>query len=521
MGQVLVELWDLSDWSGLPTSNPNGGKPWLHSSGVICVGSYTPPDLSTKADLVAGKVPSSQLPSYVDDVVEYSSSAGFPVTGETGKIYVAQDTNRTYRWSGSAYIELTDQTAVWGSISGTLSNQTDLNSALAAKANDSAVVHNTGNETIAGNKSLSGTTFLAVVRPIGSGLLEVQNIYGGTIASFGVGNGSNLFFANGAEFGWSDAKVVRNATGPTVQLQSDGGLAVKNAAGNAGGPISAGASTLSGTASIDVASNQTWATLKYAGSEFVRLGQLNGGYGIGGGAVYALPGSVNFSSGTSALMGSTQVTVGTQSASFTIFNHQNNSTPHLSIKSVGFTTKPSLAIESTPGQTADCIQVFSDAGATKKAGISPDGTVSVYNSFVSGSSFERGKAAWVGNVFAIGVDYAGTNNYRATRLVCPLSVSSYYIGISENQGIDINWGGLGRIQCANAGVTLTGNVTTSAVLFLGVYTVGTLPSASANAYAECNVSDLSNSIWGDAAVGGGSLKGRLRSNGTNWTIVGI
>lgn len=53
-----------------------------------------------------GKVPSAQLPSYVDDVLEYATLAGFPATGETGKIYVALNTNKTYRWSGSAYVEI-------------------------------------------------------------------------------------------------------------------------------------------------------------------------------------------------------------------------------------------------------------------------------------------------------------------------------------------------------------------------------------------------------------------------------
>lgn len=80
-----------------------------------------------------GKVPSSQLPSYVDDVAEYADFASFPTTGETGKIYVAIDTSKTYRWSGSAYVELKDDNAVWGNIEGTLSNQTDLNNALSAK----------------------------------------------------------------------------------------------------------------------------------------------------------------------------------------------------------------------------------------------------------------------------------------------------------------------------------------------------------------------------------------------------
>lgn len=50
-----------------------------------------------------GKVPSSQLPSFVDDVLEFTNQAAFPATGETGKIYVALDTNKTYRWGGSSY----------------------------------------------------------------------------------------------------------------------------------------------------------------------------------------------------------------------------------------------------------------------------------------------------------------------------------------------------------------------------------------------------------------------------------
>lgn len=53
-----------------------------------------------------GQIKSSLLPSYVDDVLEYSALSGFPGSGETGKIYVAQDTNRTYRWSGSRYVEI-------------------------------------------------------------------------------------------------------------------------------------------------------------------------------------------------------------------------------------------------------------------------------------------------------------------------------------------------------------------------------------------------------------------------------
>jgi hypothetical protein len=53
------------------------------------------------------KIPAAILPSYVDDVLEYANLAAFPATGETGKIYVALDTNKCFRWSGSTYIQIT------------------------------------------------------------------------------------------------------------------------------------------------------------------------------------------------------------------------------------------------------------------------------------------------------------------------------------------------------------------------------------------------------------------------------
>jgi hypothetical protein len=65
-------------------------------------------DLSDKADLIDGLVPANQLPSYVDDVLEYANLAGFPATGATAKIYIALDTGDIYRWSGSAYIKISD-----------------------------------------------------------------------------------------------------------------------------------------------------------------------------------------------------------------------------------------------------------------------------------------------------------------------------------------------------------------------------------------------------------------------------
>ena len=59
-----------------------------------------------------GKVPSSQLPSYVDDVLEYATKSSFPATGESGKIYIDLSTNKTYRWSGTTYVEISESLAL-------------------------------------------------------------------------------------------------------------------------------------------------------------------------------------------------------------------------------------------------------------------------------------------------------------------------------------------------------------------------------------------------------------------------
>lgn len=45
-----------------------------------------------------GKIPSAQLPSYVDDVVEYANMASFPATGSAGILYIDLATNKQYRW---------------------------------------------------------------------------------------------------------------------------------------------------------------------------------------------------------------------------------------------------------------------------------------------------------------------------------------------------------------------------------------------------------------------------------------
>jgi hypothetical protein len=125
-------------------TNPSGYISGITSGNVTTALGYTPENAANKgvangyASLDGGGlVPSTQLPSYVDDVLEFADLAAFPASGATGKIYVALDTNKIYRWSGATYIEVSPSVGtIWGGITGTLSNQTDLQNALNAKQDD-------------------------------------------------------------------------------------------------------------------------------------------------------------------------------------------------------------------------------------------------------------------------------------------------------------------------------------------------------------------------------------------------
>jgi predicted heme/steroid binding protein len=196
--------------SGSVTTSGNltlGGTLSLTSGNVTSALGYTPENAANKgvangyASLDSGGlVPASQLPSYVDDVLEYANLAGFPASGETGKIYVALDTNKIYRWSGATYIEVSATVGtIWGGITGTLSNQTDLQNALNAKQNN-----------------LSGTGF--VKSTAGTISYDTATYYPyptGTTTQYVAGDGSLIAFPISGQAG-TIVRLVRNQTGATL-----------------------------------------------------------------------------------------------------------------------------------------------------------------------------------------------------------------------------------------------------------------------------------------------------------------
>ena len=116
---TTITQYSNSDARGAISVTDAGGEGSLSYDSGTGVITYTGPSFSglevTSAKNQAngyagldsnGKVASAQLPSYVDDVVEAANFASLPVTGETSKIYVALDNGKIYRWSGSAYVEI-------------------------------------------------------------------------------------------------------------------------------------------------------------------------------------------------------------------------------------------------------------------------------------------------------------------------------------------------------------------------------------------------------------------------------
>jgi hypothetical protein len=101
---VIADIPSL-DWSKITTGKPTSLAGYGITDAIPLTQKGAVNGVATLD--AAGLVPTSQLPSYVDDILEYATYSVFPTTGELGKIYIDLSTNKTYRWSGSVYVYIT------------------------------------------------------------------------------------------------------------------------------------------------------------------------------------------------------------------------------------------------------------------------------------------------------------------------------------------------------------------------------------------------------------------------------
>lgn len=134
-----------------------------------------------------GKVPTAQLPSFVDDVLEYANRGAFPTTGETGKIYVDITSGKTYRWGGTTYVEISSSLAL-----GTTSSTAfpgDKGKALEDKSINGYRLGNAGNIYLSLKDIADSGGFVKVKSggdvTISDGVITVQKVGGQTADQIG------------------------------------------------------------------------------------------------------------------------------------------------------------------------------------------------------------------------------------------------------------------------------------------------------------------------------------------------
>jgi hypothetical protein len=187
----------------------------------------------TYATLVSGTVPASQLPSYVDDVIETANLAALPATGEIGKIYVTLDSNKTYRWSGSAYVEISASPGSTDAVPEGSTNLYFTNTRASAAAPVQSVAGRTGAVTLTksdvGLGNVDNTSDAS--KPIST---ATQTALDGKAASLHVHGNIDPFG------GVSTVIAPASVGGPVVFSSASGGLVGRGAFGTQAGNVCQG-----------------------------------------------------------------------------------------------------------------------------------------------------------------------------------------------------------------------------------------------------------------------------------------
>jgi len=180
------------------------------------------------ATLVGGTVPSSQLPSYVDDVIEYSALGAFPATNDGGKIFVARDTGKIYRWSGSAYVEISPSPGSTDSVTEGGVNLYHTTARAAAAAPVQSVAGRTGTVTLAradvGLGSVDNTA--DAVKPVSTAQAAADT----AVQSFAIQRSNHT--GTQAASTISDFATEAAKYGPVVSVNGQTGAVTVSGAGN-------------------------------------------------------------------------------------------------------------------------------------------------------------------------------------------------------------------------------------------------------------------------------------------------
>jgi hypothetical protein len=184
----------------------------------------------------AGKVPSTQLPSYVDDVLEFATLANFPATGEAGKIYIAINNGKCYRWSGTIYVEIStsEVNSVAGKTGVVTLVKADVGLGSVDNTSDANKPISTATQAALDLKApLASPTFTGNA---GFGTITTGTWNGGVVAPLYGGTGIAGGFANGELLiGKANGTLAKATLTPGVGISitnADGGITIASSGAN-------------------------------------------------------------------------------------------------------------------------------------------------------------------------------------------------------------------------------------------------------------------------------------------------